>query len=40
MNKISESEFKEKLEFLSVMANQLSQLAYQNFKNKSIVRKL
>jgi ligand-binding sensor protein len=40
MYKITENEFTKKLDFLSVMANQLSQLAYQSFKNDLIVKKL
>jgi ligand-binding sensor protein len=40
MHKISEREFVEKLEFLSIMANQLSLLAYQNQKNKALVKEL
>ena len=40
MDKISGDEFKNKLDFLWLMANQISNLAYQNMKNNRMVRSL
>lgn len=40
MNVVSEEDFKEKLDFLWVMASQISTLAYQNLRYKNIVNNL
>ena len=40
MDKIPKSQFFKKLDFLSVMANQISQLAYQNKFNMDLIRTL